>query len=381
MPKAITCEICGFEGHVLQGHLRTEHAMAVEQYLAKYADAPVLSDFAKKRLSELEKQSRNELVDMSVQKAFGLKLGGGDTTIQGYKHRHALSPELDPDYSFRKNLLALMVYAVKKNLSGKKKYVLFSGPTGSGKSTVVMQFFARINWPLYRMNMDGDITRADFAGQWTLKGERTEFLYGALPRAMREGVPLLIDEWDMANPSVAEVLKAVLEGNPLFISETGETVKPAKGFMIFATANTLGQGDPTGLYNGVQPQNYAQLDRFDVCDIVNYPTRDEETRILTQKCGFTDKLLAERFGVEAVSDKDNAGAILTKIIKVSQLVREAFVKEEIMATMSTRTNINILDTLLDFGDIKRAYDVAYVNKLNGDDRQFVNEIIQRVWAV
>ena len=108
MVKTITCEICGFEGHVLQGHLRTEHHMGVEDYLAKYADASVLSDFAKKRLVELEKQSRNELIDFDIKNTFGLKLNGGSTAIKGYKHRHPRSPELDPDYNFRKDMLALM---------------------------------------------------------------------------------------------------------------------------------------------------------------------------------------------------------------------------------------------------------------------------------
>jgi cobaltochelatase CobS len=381
MTDRIECEICGCQEHVLQGHLRAVHSMSVEDYLEKFEGAPVLSEFAQKRLADLEKQSHNELVDVDIKEIFGLQINDSETTIQGFKHAHPLTPELDPDYKFRKGLLALMVYAVKQNLDGGKEYVLFSGPTGSGKSTVVMQFFSRLNWPLYRVNMDGDITRADFVGQWTLKGEETVFQYGSLPMAMKSGTPLLIDEWDMGNPSVMEVLKAVLEGNPLFITETGETIKPARGFMIFATANTLGQGDESGLYNGVQPQNYAQLDRFDVCDIVDYPTKSEERTILQKKCGFTDTEMMRRFGVDAVAASDNAKSILDKVLEVSDLVRKAFKKEEIMATMSTRTNINICNKMLAFGDVRRAYEIAYVNKLNSDDKQFVSEIIQRVWAV
>jgi cobaltochelatase CobS len=381
MTEKIECKICGCQEHVLQGHLRSVHSLSIDDYLGKFEGAAVLSGFAQERLAELEKQSRNELVDFDIKTTFGFKINDNESSVQGYKHAHQLTPELDPDYKFRKGLLALMVYAVRQNLNGGKEYVLFSGPTGSGKSTVVMQFFSRLNWPLYRVNMDGDITRADFVGQWTLKGEEMEFIYGALPRAMKSGTPLLIDEWDMGNPSVMEVLKAVLEGNPLFITETGETIKPAKGFMIFATANTLGQGDETGLYNGVQPQNYAQLDRFDVCDIVDYPTKADERAILQKKCGFTDTEMMRRFGVEAVSESDNAKALLDKVLEVSALVRKAFKKEEIMATMSTRTNINICNKMLAFGDIRRAYEIAYTNKLNGDDKQFVSEIIQRVWAV
>ena len=377
----VTCAICGAKEHVLFGHLKSEHEMTIEDYKEKFADAPVLSEFAEARLAELEKQSRNELVDFDIKKTFGLTLNTNIKTVQGYKHRHQLSPNLDPDYKFRKELLAVMVYAVQKNMACEKEYVLFSGPTGSGKSTVVMQFFAALNFPLYRVNMDGDITRSDFVGQWTLKGEQTEFQYGVLPKAMKEGVPLLIDEWDMGNPAVMEVLKAVLEGNSMFITETGETVVPQKGFMIFGTANTLGMGDETGLYNGVQPQNYAQLDRYDICEIVDYPSKADEKTILMKKCGFTDKKMMERFGVAEVDSKENTEQILDKVLEVAKLVREAFKKEEIMATMSTRTLINICNKMLAFGDVKRAYQLAYMNKLNGEDRQFVAEILQRVWAI
>jgi cobaltochelatase CobS len=378
----IECKECGKREHVLAVHIIKEHGLSVEEYQAKYAGAPVLSAFAAAQLKELEEQAHNDLTEVDIRKTFGAALGPAVKTIPAYKNPHPTTPALDPDYVFRKELLKVMAFAFVNNQGGEtKEFVLYSGPTGSGKSSVVEQFMARVNWPFYRINMDSDIGRADFIGQWVLRGEETIFQYGILPRAMREGAALLIDEWDCMNPSIGMVLQAVLEGKPLVITETGEILKPANGFMIFATSNTLGQGDSSGLYNGTQLQNFAALDRFDACVIVDYAKKAEEKAILQKKLGFTNDGLSAKYGVKIIPGKDDADQLLEKTLEVARLVREAFVKEEITATMSTRTLVNVLKKLVSFGDVRTAYNLAYVNKLTMDNKKFVNEIIQRVWGV
>jgi cobaltochelatase CobS len=239
---------------------------------------------------------------------------------------------------------------------------LFTGPTGAGKSSQVEQMCARLNKPFYRINFDGDITRADLVGSWILRGKEMTFMYGILTKAMMEGAVLLLDEWDCINPSVGMLLQPVLEGKSLVIAETGEIIEPHPCFKVFATSNTIGQGDTTGLYNGTQPQNFAALDRFTMVEVVDYPTKAEETKIIKRK---TD-----------IKDKEQ----IDKLLEVAKLFREAFVKGQVMATMSTRTVINIAAKQIDFGNKIKAFELGLLNKLNADDKAFGYEIIQRVYG-
>jgi cobaltochelatase CobS len=122
-------------------------------------------------------------------------------------------------------------------------------------------------------------------------------------------------------------------------------------------------GDETGLYNGTQPQNFAQLDRFKIVENVTYPKADVEKKIVKNKTGIDD------------------GDILNKICEFARLIREAFTKEEIRVTMSTRTIVNVASKIVDFGDVEKAYRSGYINKCSGDDKKFAEEIMQRVWAI
>ena len=352
--EKVECSECGFKAHFLEPHLKEAHGLTPDDY-----ESEVMSEPAKAYLKNLEAQSRNEQIDFDIKKTFGTEINDSVKTVKGFKSPHANTPETDADYFFRQRPLAVVLYASMKA----NERVLLTGPTGSGKSTIIEQVAARLNKPFYRVNLDNDITRSDFIGKDELKGDETRFLYGILPKAMIEGAWLLVDEWDCANPGVAMVLQAVLEGKPLTITETGEVIYPHEDFRIFATSNTLGQGDDTGLYNGTQPQNFAQLDRFTLVEVIDYPKVAEEKKILAKKTGINDS------------------EILDKFLKVGNLVRDAFLKEEIMTTMSTRTMVNIANKLKDFGDVKMAYELAYLNKLSKDDRTFCAEIIQRVWAV
>jgi cobaltochelatase CobS len=356
----VTCEVCGASAHFLELHLAQEHEMSVEAYQESHPDAPVLSKAAEAKLRELEVQARNEMVDLNIKDLFGIEINERIKTVKGWAQPHETTPDVDPDYEFRRELLAVVLYV----LETEDEICLLTGPTGSGKTSVYEQVIARLNMPCYKVNFDADITRADFVGTWVLAGkDDMKFNYGVLPKAMREGAPLILDEWDCINPSVGMVLQPVLEGKPLTITETAEVIKPAKGFKILGTSNTLGQGDSTGLYNGTQPQNFAQLDRYATVEVVDYPTKPQEKRILVKKTG--------------IKDPD----ILDKMLEFGRLVRSAFMKEEIMCTVSTRTMVNIAKKLKAFGDIKRAYELAFINKLSGDDKSFCYEILQRVWGV
>lgn len=371
----VECKICGHKAHILATHIVSEHGMTLADYQKKHGKW--MSDPAAQRLKEMTVEADNEKVDIQIRSLFGCQISALKASTWKWKNPHKTTPMVDPDYVFRPEIVSLLI-AAHENPMDK---LLFVGPTGSGKSTGVIQGAARLNVPFYRVNLDNEVTKADFVGQYVLKGDETVYRHGVLPLAMKVGAWLLVDEWDMGNPGVTAVLQAVLEGNPLLIADTGEIVYPAEGFRIFATGNTIGQGDETGLYSGTQVQNFAQLDRFTMAEYVDYPEMRIECQIVQKQCKLNDDNLKATFGVSEISTKDNSNAIIGHMVKVASLIRKSFVKEEVGTTMSTRTLVNIGNKLLMFGDIKRAYQVAYLNKLTTEDRQFVEEIIQREWGI
>ncbi len=361
--EKVTCGICGFEGHALEHHVKIVHGVSVAEY-KKNNHGDMLSDWALlqigARLNALENLPPMKLI-LDIEGLFGHKFP--KVQIEGYSKPWASTPDVDPDYVFEKDLLRTVLFAMIEP----SERMLLTGPTGSGKSSVVQQVVARLNRPFTRINCDGDLTRSDFVGQMVLNSTGgMEFQYGPLPQAMREGRVLLIDEWDAANPSVSMALQGVLEeGGRLTITENNEVIEPHPDFRIFATANTRGQGDDSGMYHGTQPQNYAALDRFTIVDIVNYPKAEVEREIITKKTGIEEE------------PKDR---VLEKLVQMAGLVRAAFIKEEINCTMSTRTVINIARKLTAFGDVKLAYKIAFTNKCSADDTEVINALCQRVWG-
>ena len=358
----VKCEICGKEAHTLEAHIAEEHQMTLSEYKAKHSKT-VLSNYALQVLNQRFKATKLGLpvkVDFNIQKAFGIS-NFPKEKIQGYNRPHESTPAIDTNYVFDKNLLSLVMFAIENQ----NERVLMTGHTGSGKSSVIEQVVARLNLPFCRVNCDGDLTRADFVGQTVLENQGTKFQYGLLPMAMKEGRVLLIDEWDAASPSVSLALQSVLEeGGKLTITETQEVIHPHPDFRIFATSNTKGQGDDSGMYHGTQPQNYAALDRFTMVGLVDYPTATVEMQIITAKTGIK---------------AEHKDSVLERLVQFATLVRKAFIKEEITCTMSTRTVVNVARKLIAFGDIKQAYSIAFMNKLNSEDLEFCQEIYSKVW--
>lgn len=360
--EKIKCEICGKEVLFIETHLQADHKdVTVEQYVAEYPDSLLFSDSMGELLAAKKAEwEANPVIQYSIKETFGFPSFGKVKEVSGRKAKTAGVPEIDPDYSFRKSLLGVVLFSIENG----NEPILLIGPTGSGKTSVFEQVCARLNKPVTRVNLDGDVTRSDFVGQWVLNGENSmSFNYGPLPTAMKEGRVLIIDEIDAGAPPVTMVLQAVLEGKPLTLLETGETIYPHKDFRICATANTNGQGDDSGMYFGTQPQNYAMLDRFKLVDKVDYPSVKEEETILLKKLGM-----------------DDTDGIRGKLIEVANIIRKAHKKGECACTMSTRNLVNIAQKMVAFGSIEVAYKVSYLNKLSTDDLDFCNEIVQRVWG-
>lgn len=363
----VKCKECGYEAHILIKHLADEHGLTPEEYTENHPGAKVISELAEERLAQESKQGRNERALFNVKDFFGVKLGV--EKVKGWMEPWQNTPAIDPDYVFHKELLNPLLCALEDNMK-----VLLVGPTGSGKTSCPTQICARLNLPLYKMSFDGEIGRSEFVGQYVLTGpDKMEFIYGVLPRAMKEGAVLILDEWDMMRADITGVLQSVLEpGGSLTILETGETIYPHENFRVISTANTTGSGDETGLYAGTEVQNYAARDRWNMCLTVDYPDKRTETKVILQKTGIGD--FAKENGAKP-------NELVNNFLKVAELIRDSFKKDQITCTMSTRTIINVASLYVKFGDMKMAWNVGYVNKLNSDDSKVVKEFLQRVFAI
>jgi len=353
----VRCEICGEEMHFLEPHLGKAHNLTVGAYQYSYPGKPVVSEAGKEKLAAV---NANPKIDGNIKKLFGVSINKSVLTIPMFSKPQPTTPAIDPEFVFDKESLMVALYVVANNNTKRAMYV---GPTGCGKTTGIEQVAARLNWGWTRLNLDSNITRDALIGTWKLN-EHSVMVWqdGLLTNAMRHGHLTCIDEIDGGDPSVTMCIQSILEGRPLTIPETGEVVPPHTDFRLFATGNTGGQGDATGLYNGTQVQNFATMDRFNLTVECDYPNKASETKILKGKTGIDDPM------------------ILDKMTEVASLVRTAFKKGDMVATMSTRTVVEVGKALCDFGDVNMAYRLAFVNKLNSDDRTLVKELIQRVWG-
>jgi cobaltochelatase CobS len=190
---------------------------------------------------------------------------------------HPDVPTVDANYEYDTKAL----YRVLQGIVDSNNTYLF-GHTGTGKSTLVEQVCARLNFPLVRVNFDSEISRMDLVGRDTLVQENgqtvSKFVDGVLPDALSRPCMLLCDEVDFIRPDVMYVFQRVLEGNGLLISEDGgRRVDANPWFRLIATANTCGQGDESGMYMGARPQSMATLDRFENWVSVNYMQPEKET--------------------------------------------------------------------------------------------------------
>lgn len=247
---------------------------------------------------------------------------------------------------------------------------LMVGPTGCGKSAGFLELAARLNQPVRRVNLHGDVRVADFLGEKIVevdpdtKQSIVRWKDGILPQAVRTGQWLLLDELDAAPPQILFVLQGLLEkgGNLVLTGNEGEVIKPHANFRVVATANTLGRGDESGLYAGTHVLNEAFLDRFGVVIECDYPTVAQETSILMKK--------------NPTLNKDDA----KKMVDIANSVRTAFKRDECSSTFSTRRLLSWARKTVIMNSALKASEIAVLNKMTGDDRKFVSDLIQRHWG-
>jgi cobaltochelatase CobS len=253
----------------------------------------------------------------------------------------------------------------------KNRRVMVQGYHGTGKSTHIEQVAARLNWPLIRINLDAHISRIDLVGRDAIvlrDGQQvTEFREGLLPWALQHPVALVFDEYDAGRPDVMFVIQRVLEAEgKLTLLDQNRVIRPNPWFRLFATTNTVGLGDTTGLYHGTQAINQGQMDRWNIVTTLNYLPAAVEAQIVLAKTGEYD----EPGGKEVVD----------KMIKVADLSRQGFINGDISTVMSPRTVISWAQNAHIFGDVGYAFRVSFLNKCDESERPLIAEYYQRVFG-
>ena len=297
---------------------------------------------------------------ISVRQVFGID---SDLDVPAFSERDEHVPDLDPDYLFDRDTTLAILAGFAKN-----RRVMVTGYHGTGKSTHIEQVAARLNWPCVRINLDSHISRIDLVGkdQIVIKDgmQVTEFRDGILPWAIQTNTALCFDEYDAGRPDVMFVIQRVLEvQGRLTLLDQNRVIRPHPSFRLFATANTIGLGDTSGLYHGTQQINQGQMDRWSIVTTLNYLPHDNEVDIVVAKAKHynTDE------GREAVS----------KMVRVADLTRNAFINGDLSTVMSPRTVITWAENAEIFGDIGFAFRVTFLNKCDELERPLVAEFFQR----
>ena len=387
MSEKITCQVCGAGVHIIASHLNKEHpGMTVENYREEYPDAPLLSDIAEKKQAELAMQkSPGSAVKRSAPKAEQksndgtslrplhevFKLGdikkarnkkGGPipiTVVEEYNGYQDFIPEVDKNYVFNVDLLKSVAMGAECNIP-----TYLWGHAGTGKTTAIEQFCAHTLRPYIRVQHSVNTEESHLLGQYIVKDGATVWEDGPLPVAMKYGLAYCADEYDFAMPHILSVYQPVLEGKTLVIKEAPaehRIVRPHKNFRFFATGNTNGSGDETGLYQGTNMQNFANYERFGIVEQVEWMSEEQEILVVSNQAEIL---------------KEHA----KKLVEFATKIRAEHDNGKISASISPRSLINAAKIGMRRGDYKAGLMLSYINRLNSVDREVCKQVAQRIFG-
>ena len=302
-------------------------------------------------------------IKISVNQTFGIE---SDMELDAFSKKNDYVPEIDKNYIFDRDTTLAILSGFAFN-----KRVLIQGYHGTGKSTHIEQIAARLNWPCIRINLDSHVSRIDLIGKdaITLKDGKqiTEFKEGILPWAIQNSIALVFDEYDAGRPDVMFVIQRVLEADGNFtLLDKNKVIKQNKFFRLFATTNTVGLGDTTGLYHGTQQINQGQMDRWNIVSTLNYLGLEKEMEIVLAK----NKNLNNSKGKEKIAN----------MIKVASLTRKGFMAGDISTVMSPRTVLHWVENADIFKDIGYAFRVTFLNKCDEVEKNIISEYYQRCFG-
>jgi cobaltochelatase CobS len=301
---------------------------------------------------------------VSVRDVFGIDV---DWQVPAYSKPHPSVPSTDKTYQFEKDTTLAILAGFSHN-----QRVMIQGYHGTGKSTHVEQVAARLNWPCARLNLDSHISRMDLLGKDTIvlkEGKQvTEYKQGILPWALQNPVALVFDEYDAGRPDVMFVIQRVLEAEGhLTLLDQSKVIRPHPAFRIFATANTVGLGDTSGLYHGAQQINQAQMDRWNIVVTLNYLSLEAEMGIMLAK--YPEQ------------DTPEGKEMIKSMVQLADLTRKGFVNGDLSTLMSPRTVLSWIANTQIFDDTELAFRLSFLNKCDEAERHIVGEYYQRCFGV
>ena len=297
---------------------------------------------------------------MDVRKTFEID---ADLKVKGFKEPNEYVPTIDEAYKFDKNTTLAILAGFSHN-----RRVMIQGYHGSGKSTHIEQVAARLNWPCIRINLDSHISRIDLLGKDAISlkdGKQiTEFKEGILPWALQTPTALVFDEYDAGRPDVMFVIQRVLEvEGKLTLLDQNKVISPHAGFRLFATHNTVGLGDTSGLYHGTQLINQGQMDSWHIVSTLNYFDPELELKVIISKVPSLDN--------------DEGLEIAKNMISVANLSRQGFANGDISTLMSPRTVISWAENYQIFNDLNKSFEITFLNKCDETERVIIAEYYQR----
>ena len=298
--------------------------------------------------------------EISVREVFGIDT---DMTVRGFADRTERVPDLDSTYKFDPDTTLAILAGFSHN-----RRVMIQGYHGTGKSTHIEQVASRLNWPTVRVNLDSHISRIDLIGKDAIKlkdGKQvTDFQEGILPWALRNPTAIVFDEYDAGRADVMFVIQRVLEvDGKLTLLDQNQVINPHPYFRIFATANTVGLGDTTGLYHGTQQINQGQMDRWSLVSTLNYLSVEAESAIVLAK--------------NPHYNTESGRRTIKQMVTVADLSRTAFTNGDLSTVMSPRTVIAWAQNAEIFRNIGYAFRLSFLNKCDELERQTVAEFYQR----
>ena len=303
-------------------------------------------------------------IELSVRETFGIDI---DLKVPAFSEASEYVPAVDETYLFDKDTTLAILAGFSHN-----RRVMIQGYHGTGKSTHIEQVAAKLNWPCIRVNLDSHISRIDLIGKDAIvlrdSKQVTEFREGILPWSLQNPTALVFDEYDAGRADVMFVIQRVLEQDGrMTLLDTNKVITPNPNFRLFATANTVGLGDTTGLYHGTQQINQGQMDRWNIVTTLNYLSHEAECGIILSK--------------SPDYDSTDGKSQIDSMVALADLTRQGFMAGDISTVMSPRTVITWAENARIFnGDIAFAFRLSFLNKCDEVERPTVSEYYQRCFG-
>ncbi|WP_299315530.1 AAA family ATPase [uncultured Halomonas sp.] len=300
---------------------------------------------------------------LSARELFGID---SELQVPAFRERNEYVPEIDEAYRFNPDVTLAILAGFTRN-----RRVMVQGLHGTGKSTHIEQVAARLNWPCLRVNLDGHISRLDLVGKDAIVVrdgvQVTEFQEGIVPWSLQRPVALIFDEYDAGRPDVMFVIQRILERDGHFtLLDQNRVVHPHPHFRLFATANTVGLGNLTGLYQGTQVLNHAQIDRWNIVAKLDYLPREEEVAIVLARVPS--------------KDSEKGRKLIDAMVGVANLTRQGFAAGDLSTLMSPRTVITWAENCEIFRNPALAFRLSFLNKCDEAERPIIAEYYQRCFG-